>query len=156
MPGARFARIRAMIDQCYFSTHLSATWTGNHRNASVIFSYNPRISPVPRARTLLLILIYALLNGIIGQKKSIIHQGYTLFRPASPLLRALPSEDLRVTSSALLFPLTQPQPLLTLHLSYYHNYCTPLPHHARCPQFSKPSVLDDESYTKNEKHLESA
>ena len=51
MPGARFARIRAMIDQCNFSTHLLATWTGNHRNASVIFSYNPRISPAPRART---------------------------------------------------------------------------------------------------------
>ena len=33
-----------MIDQCYFSTHLAATWTGNHRNTSVIFSYNPRIS----------------------------------------------------------------------------------------------------------------
>ena len=51
MPGARFARIRTMIDQCYFRTHLSATWTENHRNASVIFSYNPRISPAPRART---------------------------------------------------------------------------------------------------------
>ena len=48
MPGARFTRISAMIDQCNFSTHLSATmidqcnfsthlsatWTGNHRNAS--------------------------------------------------------------------------------------------------------------------------
>ena len=31
-----------------FSTHLSATWTGNHRNASVIFSYI-RISPAPSA-----------------------------------------------------------------------------------------------------------
>ena len=45
---APYARIHAMIDQCYFSIHLSATWTGNHRNTSVIFSYNPRISPALR------------------------------------------------------------------------------------------------------------
>ena len=51
------------FDQCYFSIHLSVTWTGNHRNASVIFSYNPRISPAPHAQTGVTrsYLIYALL-----------------------------------------------------------------------------------------------
>ena len=51
------------FDQCYFSIHLSVTWTGNHRNVSVIFSYNPRISPAPHARTGVTrsYLIYALL-----------------------------------------------------------------------------------------------
>ena len=30
----------------------SATWTGNHRNTSVIFSYNPRILPALRSHLL--------------------------------------------------------------------------------------------------------
>ena len=67
MSGAPYAHIRAIVDQCYFSIHLSATWTGNHRTASVIFSYNPRISPAPRARTGVTrsYLVYALLLDII-------------------------------------------------------------------------------------------
>ena len=67
MPKAPYTRIRTIIDQCYFSTHLSATWTGNHRNASVIFSYNPRISLAPRVQTGVTrsYLIYALLVIII-------------------------------------------------------------------------------------------
>ena len=41
-------------------------WTGNHRNVSVIFSYNPRISPAPHAQTGVTrsYLIYALLVRI--------------------------------------------------------------------------------------------
>ena len=49
-----------MIDQCYFSTHLSATWTGNHRNASVIFRKD--FACTTGCYTLL--LIYALLKDI--------------------------------------------------------------------------------------------
>ena len=45
------------------SSHSSATWTGNHRNALVIFRDNPRISPALHAHTGVTrsYLIYALL-----------------------------------------------------------------------------------------------
>ena len=59
------------FDQCYFSIHLSVTWTGNHRNVSIIFSYNPRISPAPQARTGVTrsYLIYVLLHPYNDNKR---------------------------------------------------------------------------------------
>ena len=38
MPGAPYARIRAIVDQLVFTYQLRGQ--GNHRNASVIFRYN--------------------------------------------------------------------------------------------------------------------
>ena len=88
------------FDQCI---HLSVTWTGNHRNVSAIFSYNPRISPAPHARTGVTrsYLIYALLRVRMRESHLLVKRKDYSSIPSSGNFRACARNNLSLSGSDL-------------------------------------------------------